>query len=166
MKAIFAIILFATAVFGQTSAGSITGTVTDPQRAAVPSAKVIAKNIATNVAQTAVSSSAGVYNMPSIEPGQYQITVECNGFKKLTRGPVTVETTRVSTVDLQLEVGNVASEVTIGANAEIVDDASSTVQYGIEQKVLDQLPLASSAALGVLLTIPGVTGDPGTDEVA
>ena len=164
MRLIFSLFLFVSAVLGQTSAGSITGTVSDPQQAPVAGVKVTAVNIATNVAEIVTTSSAGVYNLPSVEPGQYQITAEIAGFKKLSRGPVTVETTRVSTVDLKLEVGNVASEITVSANAPLVDDASSTVQYGIEQKVLDQLPLPNQAALGVLMTIPGVTGDPSTDE--
>src|ERR1019366_7273557 len=120
----------------------------------------------TNVIQTALASSAGVYNLPSVEPGQYRIAAETHGFKKSVRGPVTVETSRVSTVDFQLEIGDVASEISVTADAPLVEDSNSTVQYGIEQKVLDQLPLPNQAALGVLMTIPGVTGDPSTDQGA
>jgi hypothetical protein len=166
MKTILAILLFAAPVLAQTSAGSITGTVADSHGAMVPKVRIAATNVATNVTQTVVSSSTGNFNFPSVEPGQYRVTAEIEGFKRTALGPVTVETARPTTVDFKLEVGDVATQVSVSGEAPQVQDSSSTVQYGIQQQVLDTLPLPNQAALGVLLTIPGVTGDPGSDEGA
>ena len=166
MKLVSLLLVFSGCAMAQTSAGSVTGSVTDAQQAMIAGAKVTVVNLATNVAQVATSGSAGIYSLPVLEPGSYRLTAEAAGFKKLLREPVVVEAGRAITLDLQLEVGNAASEITVSAAAPLVEDASSTVQYGIEQKVLDELPLPNQNALGVLLTVPGVTGDPGTDEGA
>ena len=71
--------------FAQTNAGTITGTIFDPSQAVVDGVKVTVHNLATNVAQTATSNSAGVYSLPALEPGTYRITLEKAGFQRQGR---------------------------------------------------------------------------------
>ena len=85
-------LLLATHAFAQTNAGQITGTVTDPHQAAVAGARITAINLATNVQQTTVSSEAGLYSLPALEPGTYRLSADLAGFNRLNREPITVET--------------------------------------------------------------------------
>jgi hypothetical protein len=64
---------------------TVTGRVTDANRAAIPNASVQVKNIGTNEVSTATTNSEGNYRVPFLRPGAYSITVEANGFKKSTR---------------------------------------------------------------------------------
>src|SRR5215470_11593360 len=69
--------------FSQTAAtASITGTVTDPQRAVVPNATVIARNEATGVERRTTTTSEGLYNFPTLPVGTYDIRAESGNFNK------------------------------------------------------------------------------------
>jgi hypothetical protein len=68
--------------------------------------KITATNLATNIQQVAVSSNAGIYSLPALEPGGYRLVAEMPGFNRLNREPITVETSKQVTVDLQLTVGD------------------------------------------------------------
>ncbi|NOT59141.1 MAG: carboxypeptidase regulatory-like domain-containing protein, partial [Acidobacteria bacterium] len=80
MKDVFACFLFAallaSSALAQTGTSRITGTVTDPQSAVLPGAKVIARNEATGVTYSAQTNSAGNYSFESLPVGNYEIKVE------------------------------------------------------------------------------------------
>ena len=150
----------------QTNAGAIGGTVVDQQQAVVSGVKVTATHLATNVTQVTVTSSAGVYALPALAPGQYRLTAEMSGFKRYIQEPVTVETSAAVSLDLTLEVGNTATEVTVTADVPLVQQASSTVQYTINQKQIEELPLPNQSALHVMSLLPGVLGEPGSEAAS
>ncbi len=158
--------VFALSAMAQTNAGHITGTVTDQQNAVLQGVRITATNLSTNVQQTATSSNAGVFSLPALEPGAYRLTGELQGFKKLNREPITVETSGDMTVDLQLSVGDSKTEITIMADAPLVQTSNATVQYGVNRKELDELPLPNQSALQVLTLVPGVLGSGGGEQVS
>lgn len=160
------LLVLAQAIWAQTNAGSITGVVVDQQKAVVAGVKVTATNLATNVSQTTLTSSAGVYALPALPPGQYRVTAEMAGFKRRIQEPVTVETSGTVTLDLELEVGATSTEVTVTAEVPLVQQANSTVQYTINQKQIEELPLPNQSALHVLSLLPGVVGEPGSEAAA
>src|SRR5689334_24704725 len=72
-----------TTAFGQGGSArtSISGTVVDKTGGVIPGATVDVKNNATGVSTTTVSSSAGVFNVPALDPGTYTVSVSLQGFK-------------------------------------------------------------------------------------
>ncbi len=159
------LIAVTSSVFAQTSSGKVIGTVTDQQDAVLTGVKVTAINLATNVQQTTTSSDAGVYSLPALEPGNYRLTAEMAGFNKLNREPITVETAKSVNIDLQLTVGATSTEVTVTGESPLVQEANATVQYTVNQKAIDELPLANQSALQVLSLVPGVIGSGGGEQV-
>lgn len=151
-------------VLAQTNAGSLTGTVIDQQKAVMAGVKITARNLATNVFQTATSSSAGAYALPALEPGTYRLTAEIPGFKKLVREPITVTALQGSALDLEMIVGDTAAEVTVTGEAPLVQQANGTVQYSVNHKAIDELPFSDQNVLSVLSTVPGVVGEPGSEQ--
>jgi hypothetical protein len=154
----------ATSLYAQTNAGSITGLVNDQQQAVMAGVRITATSLATKVSQTAVTSSAGVYTLPALEPGQYRLIAEFPGFKKLVREPISVAAQHAVTIDLQMSVGDTTTEVTVTAEAPMIQQANATVQYGVNQKAIDELPFADQNVLSVLSTVPGVVGEPGSEQ--
>jgi hypothetical protein len=154
------------AIVAQTNTGSITGTVFDQSEAVVNGVRIIATNLATNVTQSAVTNKDGVYSLPALEPGSYRLTLEKSGFKKLERGPITLGSSSTAQLDFNLTVGSASAEVTVNADAPLIQQASSTVQYGTDLKQIDELPLANQSALQILSLLPGVQGDPGVEQAA
>jgi hypothetical protein len=163
MKQVFMCLCLALPIFAQTNAGSITGTVVDQQQAVMAGVKITATHLGTNVSQLTTTTSAGVFTLPALEPGPYRLTAELTGFKKLVREPVTVAAQRSTTIDLQMEVGETATEVTVTAETPVIQQANATVQYGISQKAIDELPFAEQNVLSALSTVPGVVGEAGSE---
>ena len=166
MKLVLLLALGGAHLFAQTNAGAITGTVSDTSQAVIAGVKVSVHNLATNVAQAATTNSAGVYSIPALEPGSYRLTLEKQGFQKLNREPIRVDSSSTVALDFNLTVGNTSTEITVAEEAPLIQRASSTVQYAIDLKQIDELPLANQSALSLLALLPGVQGDPGTEQAA
>ena len=101
------LIFLAIGMWAQTSQGRIMGTVVDPSGAVVPQAKVTIANKATDVRRTMVTTSAGDYTAPNLDPGTYTVSVEATGFKKTVSTPILLEVSREVRVDLKLQPGMV-----------------------------------------------------------
>ena len=160
------VLAFTPSVFAQSNTGAITGTVFDQSQAVMNSVKITATNLGTNVAQTATTNADGIYSIPALVPGAYRLTLEKSGFKKLIREPITVEGSGTVALDFNLTVGSTATEVLVNADAPLVQQASSTIQYGVDLKQIDELPLANQSALQILNLLPGVQGQARTEQAA
>ncbi|MDQ6706083.1 MAG: carboxypeptidase-like regulatory domain-containing protein, partial [Acidobacteriota bacterium] len=108
---ILSTLLFSPAAFSQGVTGAITGVVMDPQQAAVAGAKVTVTNVETGSVNTTETNSSGVYNVPSLRIGTYEIRVEAAGFKTYVQQNVAIEVARVVRVDPVLEIGAVGDSV-------------------------------------------------------
>jgi hypothetical protein len=160
------LLAFSPALFAQSNTGAVTGTVFDQSQAVMSGVKIIAANLGTNVTQTATTNTDGVYSIPALEPGAYRLTLEKAGFKKLIREPITVEGSGTLQLDFNLTVGSASTEIMVNADAPLVQQASSTIQYGVDLKQIDELPLANQSALQILSLLPGVQGNPGGEQAA
>ena len=75
------VVLLHATLAAQTSRGTVTGLVTDAQKAAVPGAKVELTGIATNVTRTTQTNESGLYRFDAVDPGPYKLTVQSTGFR-------------------------------------------------------------------------------------
>jgi len=105
------------AAFAQSTVGtgSITGVVSDPQGAAVPSAKVTITNKDTGLSFDLTTNSSGVYNSGNVAPGNYVIKVESPNFKT-TQVTAAVQVGQVASTNVKLELG--ASTTIVEVTAE------------------------------------------------
>ena len=111
----------------QTNVGNITGSVQDATAAIVPGAEVLVVNTATGVAQSASTTSPGLYNINLLPVGSYTVTVTKTGFQKETKINAEVLTGQTSTVDFVLRVGSTIQAVTVSASPSAVD-TTDTIQ--------------------------------------
>ncbi len=93
--------------------GSITGNVTDASGAAVPDAKVVAKEQQTNFTRETTTNTSGVYNLPTMPPGTYTVTVSAPSFQTTTVTGVVVSPEEVTRRDVALAVGQVNQTVEV-----------------------------------------------------
>jgi hypothetical protein len=126
-------------VFAQTS-GTITGTVRDPQGAVVPKASITTAHIGTGASRSVMSDSAGGYVVPLLPIGEYQVTVESRGFKK-SAARVTLEAQQTARVDFALELGAVAVETTVQADAPILKADTSDIGTVVDNQRMVDLPM-------------------------
>jgi hypothetical protein len=159
---LLAIAATAPLAFGQGITGSITGVVTDPTQAVVPGVTVTVRNMATGVISRAQTTSAGVYNVPSLALGPYDVTIEAVGFKTAVHQNVLVETANVVRVDFSLEVGAVGDKVTVTAEAPLLQAERAEVGTEVTRKMLNVLPFQLTGSLrdpmSFLRLTPGASG--------
>ncbi len=146
----------AVCVRAQTSASRISGAVTDSNGAVIAGAKVTAKNDATGVAQTQMTTEAGLYSFPSLPVGSYTITVEMSGFKTANRPGVIIQVNTPVTVDVTMEVGQTNEIVNVTGGVERLQTDNATIGNVVQQKAIESLPLNGRNPLTLLTLEPGV----------
>jgi len=138
---------------------SLEGTVIDPSGAVVPGATVTLTNEATGVTQARQTTDAGYYRFPAIPGGLFTVKVELTGFKTFLYEHVRVETAQVRTVNATLAIGEVGAEqVTVTAEAPLIETAQGRVSGLIEEDQVKDLPLVGRNFFNLVVLTPGVTG--------
>jgi hypothetical protein len=147
--------------------GSITGTVTDPQAAAVVNATVTVTNIEQNVSTTVKTNEAGFYNVTHLIPGRYKVKVEQQGHKTAT-AEVLVKADVAATQDVALEIGALTETVTI--SSEAVDISLKTDRSDVatvfDQRQIQELPTFDRNFTKFILLTPGTQQLPGWNHAA
>ncbi|MGH9885632.1 MAG: carboxypeptidase regulatory-like domain-containing protein, partial [bacterium] len=140
-------------------ASSLEGTVTDPSGAIIPGASVTSTNEATGVAQSVLTTSAGYYRFPALGGGHYTVKVSFQGFKPWVREHVRLESSQDRAINAQLEIGAAGSEeMTVSAEAPLVETARGRVSSLIEGEQIKDLPLIGRNFFNLVVLAPGVTG--------
>src|SRR4051794_38865533 len=111
------ICIAATPANAQAVYGSIIGTVTDPQGAAVPNAKVTVTDVRKGTTDTATTNDQGNYSVTHLIPDTYDVSVTAQGFKTTSSKSVTVSADSSSRVDLALALGSTSEAVEVTAEA-------------------------------------------------
>ena len=139
------------------TAGNITGTVRDPQGAAVPKAEITLTEEKTGATRTVTTNDDGFYNVPSLIPGVYTITTSPAGFKKTIVPNVELHVSENKTVNIELQVGQVTETVTITSDTQTVETRSGEVSSLISEKQVTELPLNGRNYAQLALMVPGVS---------
>ncbi len=147
--------IFTSLGIAQNITGSITGTVSDSTGAAVPNAKIVATNAGTGLTYAAQTNGSGVYNLPFLAVGSYNIVAENSGFKKAALGPFTLEVNQIARVNFKLEVGELTQTVEVSSAAPILQTESTATGDAINSTKLTSLPLNGRNFASLTLLIPG-----------
>jgi hypothetical protein len=139
------------------TAGEIAGIVTDATGAVVPGATVTVTNQATNATRVTTTNEAGIYTVPSLIPGVYEVKVEMPGFRTVIRRDIQLEVQQTARINVTLEVGEVTESVEVRGGAILLDTDSATTGTVIEQKRIVDLPLNGRNFLQLVSLSPNVT---------
>jgi hypothetical protein len=145
----------------QTGASTIRGTVKDPSDALVSGATVTLTSLETNAVRTAVTTSSGTFSFEIVAVGEYEITVEAPGFRKVVVRPVHAQVANVTDVPVMLEIGQVSSTVVVEAvEAAIqVNTQDATLGNNFTNTQITQLPIEGRGVLPLLTLQAQVTPD-------
>lgn len=151
----------AVATYGQMNTADIAGTVTDPTGAIIPRASVVATQIATQQNHTTTSNNAGQYLLPQLPLGNYQITVDAQGFKQAVQQNVVLHAGDHVRQDFSLQLGNASESVTVEANAGLMQVESAEIKNVIQNQQVVDLPLKDREFMELAVLSPGVVNPPG-----
>ena len=133
-------LIAALASFGQTQ-GTIQGVVSDTSGAIIPGASITVVNDATGVSRTTTTNEAGFYTVPALNPGQYTLTAESDGFAPVERPSARLEVGQTLRADFSLNVGSVTEVVEVSAAAQLLQTEQTDVGQVIDSKRILEMPL-------------------------
>src|SRR5207302_563466 len=139
----------------QSASGTILGNVMDPSGAAVP-ASIIARNQDTGIIRNTATSAEGVYNVPSLLPGNYTVVARAPGFGPVQVKDVVVRVGSETRVDLTLQVGPLAETLTVTEAVSVVETTDVDVSQVLDALAIKSIPLNARDVQQLAVIQPGV----------
>ncbi|HEX5285076.1 MAG TPA: TonB-dependent receptor [Bryocella sp.] len=140
-----------------TTQGAIAGTVFDATGAAIPGAKVLIHNNATNAEDVLTTDASGFYKAPLLPPGTYTVTITAPGFTQTRATNVTTEVNVLTTFDQHLQTGAETQTVEVSATLPVLDFSSATYGGHLENKEIEDIPINNRRWSALALLTPAAT---------
>jgi hypothetical protein len=141
-KLVFGLVITSALVWGQAaSTAQLNGVVRDSSGLAVPGAEVKATQTATGAVRTATTESDGAYALPNLPIGPYMLEVTKEGFSKYVQTGIVLQVASNPTIDMALKVGAVTEQVTVEADAALVETHDSGVGTVVDNQRVVEMPL-------------------------
>jgi hypothetical protein len=147
----------------QVTTGTIAGRLLDPQGGALPGATVTARQTETGLQRTTTADAQGRYTLPALPPGSYELRAELQGFRALIRSGITLTIGQTAVVDLTMQVGGVAEQLTVVAEASAVNTRTGELSYLVDERAIEELPLNGRNYTDLALLQPTVVAYPHRD---
>ncbi|MBI3400759.1 MAG: TonB-dependent receptor [Acidobacteria bacterium] len=168
LRALVGIIVFALAVQGhawaQAIAGSqVSGIVRDTSGAPVPGAEVTATKTDTGQLRTVFTGADGTYALPNLPIGPYQLKVVLQGFNTYVREGIVLQVGSNPEINATLAVGAISEQITVVANASLVETKNTGVGQVIDNQRVMELPLNGRQATELIFLSGLATAAPAGD---
>lgn len=125
--------------------GSLTGLVTDPSGAAVPSVKVEALNQGTGIARAATTDNGGSYSFNDLQPGAYKVTYTAPSFRTVVQEGLQILANTVRRSDIQLQVAQVSEAVTVSGSVSLLQTDRADINNQIQGNQISNLPFTGNS---------------------
>jgi Carboxypeptidase regulatory-like domain len=139
--------------------GSLRGTVTDSQGAAVEGATVTLTNTQTNATLSSTTDANGIYQFNALPSAPYQLTVEKSGFAKKVIEHVSIIPEQPNSLDVQLAVGQVQQSITVTGTTYALDTETANIAGTVNHNEVQHMPSAGRDVFKLIELAPGVFGD-------
>jgi len=139
----------------QSFQGGLRGAVRD-STGIVPAVEVTLTNEGTNISRSTVSNEAGEYAFAAIVPGTYTLKAALQGFKTFERRGLSIRTQEFITLDVLLEIGTFEQQLTVTAQAPLIETSNASRGDVLDRATLDALPTPGRNAFMMSVSIPGV----------
>jgi outer membrane receptor protein involved in Fe transport len=143
----------------QAAGGQIEGTVTDQSGGVLPGATVTVRNTATGVVRETTTDASGLYRAPLLPVGPYEVTAALAGFSTTKRPNLQLSIGQTLTADINMKVSGAQEEVTVTAEAPIIEPARTHQATTVGAVAVANLPVNGRNFIDFVLTTPGVTRD-------
>jgi hypothetical protein len=159
--------MFASMSFAQSLAnGALDGTVVDASGAVIPDAQLTLKNLANGTSFDATSSSSGFFAFPVVPVGNYELTATKAGFSGVKVPAVVIQVGNKSSLALTMKVAATGENVTVTADAELVETTRTSVADNVNEKTINNIPTLGRNFIDFVLLTPGVTRDTRTGDIS
>ncbi len=140
----------------QVNRATITGIVTDPSGAVVPSVKVVATHVETGTSSNTSTTTAGAYTLAALQIGTYRVEYEGAGFKKSVGNQVVLTAGSTVRLDIKLELGSSTESVVVSALSTPVETETTRVATNITTKLVQDLPMLVDGGIRSIFTLASI----------
>ena len=161
--AIYVLVLAGSGLFGlparlsaQVVGATMSGTVSDTSGGVVPGANISVKNVATGITRATVTNGAGLYSVPNLQPGPYEITAAASGFNTDVRSGITLNVGQELVLNFTVKPGMAVQRVEVNAEAPTVNLANATLGGINDSTTVAELPLNGRSWTDLATLQPGV----------
>ncbi|MGH9802120.1 MAG: carboxypeptidase regulatory-like domain-containing protein, partial [Blastocatellia bacterium] len=138
----------------QTVTGTLSGTVLDSAGAVLPNIEITAKNNESGVVRSTRTSDQGFFSMPFLPLGNYDVTVEAKGFKKVVKNGVLIELNRNTVSNFKLEISAVGEAIQITGETPQIESTTGELKHSLDAKQIEDTPLAGRNFISLVEQIP------------
>ena len=155
MRAVLVTVICAGRAWAQASTGGLIGDVTDENSKRLPNISITVQHGATGFSRSAMTDSQGAYRIEDLLPGEYTITAQQAGYRKVTVSSIAVEVDRKTRLDFTLRPGAESDEVVVEGNSSPVQTDDAAEGYQLGSGVVASLPLSSRNIIELVTLGPG-----------
>src|SRR5262245_56415641 len=149
----------AVAAQSQATTAEINGRITDAQGGVLPGATVTVKSTATGYTREVVTNEEGVFSIPLLPPGEYELSIALAGFSTVTRKALTTVGS-VVTLNQALNVASVTENVVVEAASPLVETSATIRTTTVSQDAIANLPINGRRFQDFITLTPTVQVDP------
>ena len=151
-------------LLSQATTGKITGTVVDDSEAVIPGATVTVTNVDTGEEREAITDDSGVFGLPYLRPGVYDLRAEMPGFKTALLTQIEIRVDSHVRRQVTLAVGEVTEQVTVQAAATRVETETPAIGEVLQEREIKELPINQRSFVGLTRLTAGAHGSPFTES--
>lgn len=149
--------------------GALEGSLSDSSGGRIPGATVTVRDVATHRTRAVAASAEGLFHIPELPVGTYEVSVSQPGFTPYRHAGVTIPLGSTIHLDIVLQSGGVSTQVTVTAQPPALDPEQTSVSSAVDQERIEELPVQSRNYLNFVLLAPGVSSSaqqPGARSLA
>jgi Carboxypeptidase regulatory-like domain len=135
---------------------NLSGRVTDQTGATIAGATVTATDLDTGVVRTAVTNQSGMYQLPYLPIGQYELRTKKDGFAEAVRTGILLVVGQDAAADMSLKIGQVTEQVKVVADVPMVSATTQDISGLVGEKEVKALPLNGRSYDLLLMLNPGI----------
>ena len=139
----------------RSSSADLTGTVSDPSKSPIRGASVTATNIATGLARNGATDANGVYRIPLLPPGEYEVKIEVNGFSTQIKKGITLTVGQILTLNFEISSGGPIDSASIETDQPLIETERTHQSSTITQRPINKLPINGRNFLDFARLTPG-----------
>jgi len=170
MKKLLSLILIASFIFvswyylfGQRLTGTIKGEVLDLEGNPLAGVIVSVESVQLLGKRSYVTSKEGIFFIPNLNPGTYEVTAELAGFKTVKRPGILVSADMTVTVTIIMEMSPLQEEVIVKASSPMIDVENAKFGTKLELSKLENIPLRRTLGSLVEMAAGVITASPTGD---
>ena len=154
-------VLLSLSAWAQSFTASVRGTITDESGASVGGGKILVTDTERGTTFRAEADASGRFVVTALPPGRYVLLAESAGFKKFSSGKFSLAVQEQVTIDVKLQIGDIATTVEVQGSAALVNTTISNLGQVIDNKYILSLPNLARNSMSLAYLTPGVVGSGG-----